>query len=160
MSVSLVAATATARLFSIFLLMSHPASAASPGSQEVATTDMEIHYSVTSTEALRAYPAGSVERTMHGGVPRSSSQRHVMVAVLDRTTKKPITDAIVTARVAELAQAGEEKKLEPMVIAGAPTYGNYFTMKGHGPFHIAVTVVRPKHADKVHASFDYTAWDR
>ena len=160
MSVSLVAATATARLFSIFLLTANPASAASTSSQEVTTIDMEIHYSVTSADVLRAYPEGTVERTMHGGVPRSSSQRHVMVAVLDRTTKRPITDAVVTARVAELAQTGEEKKLEPMVIAGAPTYGNYFTMKGRGPFHIDVTIARPKHADKAHASFDYTAWDK
>jgi hypothetical protein len=159
MSVSLIAATATARLLGIFLLMSHPAAAAT-ASQEVSTTHMEIHYSVTSVDALRAYPAGSVEQTMHGGIPRSSSQRHVMIAVLDRTTKQPITDAVVTARVGELAQAGEEKKLEPMVIAGAPTYGNYFTMKGRGPFRIAVTITRPKNAEKVHANFDYTAWDR
>jgi hypothetical protein len=37
----------------------------------------------------------------------------------------------------------EQKALEPMVIAGTITYGNYFRMAGRGAFRIGVEVRRP-----------------
>jgi hypothetical protein len=136
------------------------AAVAAQASRETTTGGVEIHYSVMSADAVRAYPAGSSERSMHGGVPRGPDKRHVMVAVLDAKTKQPINDAIVKARVAELAQAGEEKKLEAMIVAGSVTYGNYFTMKGRGPYRVSVAISRPQFAGAIKASFDYSGWDK
>ena len=116
---------------------------------------MDVYYSVGPTDSIRAYPVSSVERRMHGGVPRGDKHRHVMIAVFDAKTKDRIDDAKVTARVAELALAGESKRLEPMTLAGTVTYGNYFRMIGRGPFRIDVRIERPRMAP-VQTSFQYS----
>lgn len=121
---------------------------------------MEIYYSIMPTEMIRGYPEKSAERIMHGGIPRGAGQRHVMIALFDAKTKQRINDAEVKAMVGELAMAGEQKKLETMVMAGTVTYGNYFRMNGRGPYRVTVKINRPGVAGAVAASFDYTAWGK
>lgn len=151
--------TATALLAVVCAVWSFPVHAANLG-QQTSADGLDIHYSVVSAEELRGYPAHSAERLMHGGVPRASGQRHLMIAVFDSKTRKRIGNASISARVAELAQAGREKALEPMPVAGEVTYGNYFAMSASGPYRVTVMIRRPGIAHVTQASFDYTVWKK
>lgn len=53
-----------------------------------------------------------------------------MVAIFESASDKRITDAGVVARIAEPGIAPVQKQLQPMVIAGAMSFGNYFPMRG------------------------------
>jgi hypothetical protein len=81
------------------------------------------------------------EAEMHDGAPGGGHDQHVMVAVFDAATGERVEDAIVEARVTPLGLAGVRRVLDPMVIADTITYGNYFTMRGDGPYRIAVSVM-------------------
>ena len=54
----------------------------------------------------------------------------MVVSLFDSKINTPITDTEVTANVAELTTAGEEKKMETMTIGNAVSYGNCFTIPG------------------------------
>jgi hypothetical protein len=86
------------------------------------------------------------ERQMHGGVPKILHCHHVMVALFDDASGKRIENATVTARVREpgvSGVSGVEKPLEPMPIAGAMTYGNFFPISAPGEFLIDLKITRP-----------------
>lgn len=98
------------------------------------------------------------ERQMHGGVPAVKHCHHVMVALFDDASGKRIEDAAVGARVREPGESGVSgavKKLEPMAIAGAMTYGNFFIMPEPGPFLIDVQIQRTGATHKTETQFVY-----
>jgi len=98
------------------------------------------------------------ERQMHGGVPAVKHCHHVMLALFDNASGKRIEDATVSARVREPGASGVSgtvKTLEPMAIAGAMTYGNFFIMPEPGPFLIDVQIQRPGSAHKTETQFEY-----
>ena len=66
-----------------------------------AADGLTIYYAVVPAEMLRAYPEGSPEATMGGGIPRGKNVHHLMVAVFEGKSKERITDAQVTVRVRE-----------------------------------------------------------
>ena len=86
------------------------------------------------------HPPTHTETSMHGGVPSSADEYHVLIALFDEKTGERISNAKVTARVAEVGLSGEQKELQPMKIADTITYGNYFTMKGVGVSRISIAV--------------------
>lgn len=92
---------------------------------------------------------------MHGGAPRSRNAHHLMVALFDAATLRRITDAEVTAKVMEVGLAGEEKKLEQFAVAGAVTYGNYFTMTPHTNYRVHVSVKAPSSTEEAHIEFAF-----
>ncbi|MGZ5091294.1 MAG: hypothetical protein ACXWCY_34155 [Burkholderiales bacterium] len=148
-------ATAFALICAAALSASATAVLAAQHGQQTIANGMEMHYSIVSADSIRAYPDASAERVMHGGPPRGESQRHLMLALFDAKTKQRIEGATVRARVGELAMTGEEKKLEPMTMGGALTYGNYFKLTGHGPYRIVFSISRPNTTGTTEASFDY-----
>ena len=85
----------------------------------------------------------SLGQQAHGGTPRGRGWHHVLVALFDSKTGERITDAEVTARLEDVApgQSGE-KRLDPMLIAGSHTYGNFFMMPGRDPYSIHVKIDR------------------
>jgi hypothetical protein len=93
---------------------------------------------------------------MHGGAPAGRDRQHIVIAVFDASTGARIDDAQVTARVAEPGLSIVEKRLEPMPIAGAMSYGNYFAMPAKGTYRIDVRIVRPATGKTVDATFMYT----
>ena len=98
------------------------------------------------------------ERQMHGGVPVVKHCHHVMVALFDNASGKRLEDVAVSARVREMGESGVSgavKTLEPMAIAGAMTYGNFFIMPEPGPFLINVQIQRPGSAHKTETQFEY-----
>lgn len=91
----------------------------------------------------------------HGKVPRGSHVYHVMAAVFDADSGLQLDDASVEARVTPLGLAPVIRELEPMVVAGAVTYGNYFTMRGDGLYRIAFTVNAKGRSEPVSVEFSY-----
>lgn len=62
---------------------------------------------------------------------------------------------VVQGHAAEPGQAVVEKRLEPMPIAGAMSYGNYFPMPAKGPYRIDVHIVQSATGKTVDATFGH-----
>jgi hypothetical protein len=91
----------------------------------------------------------------HGDVPRGEHAYHVMAAVFDAESRARIENAEIDARVTPLGLAPVTRRLEPMSIAGTVTYGNYFTMRGDGPYQIGFVVTVPGRREPVTVEFSY-----
>lgn len=102
--------------------------------------------------AHRQNPGG--ERT-HGRNPSGADDYHLDVALFDAATGARIPDAKVVATVRELNTAGKRKKLDAEAFGGAVSYGNYFTLRGEGPFRIVVEATVPGRKKPVEAEFEY-----
>lgn len=127
------------------------------GLNEIQTVDgITIYLGVVPAEMiLGEYSQGSAERKMHNGVPRGRGAHHVMIALFNAKTGKRITDATVAVTVRQLGLSGPMKKLTVMTVAGATTYGNYFSMPSDVEYRIDVTARIPGHKEPVKAQFDY-----
>jgi hypothetical protein len=116
---------------------------------------LAVYLGVIPAEMIAGHPKGHAEAEMHGGVPSGRHVHHVMVAIFDAASGQRITDAVVTASVAGLGLAGTEKTLEPMTIAHAVTYGNYFDLPGRDRYRIRIEITRPGAARPVKVEFEY-----
>ena len=114
---------------------------------------IDIYYGILPAEVVGRHPPEHEEKTMHGGTPAKKVGYHLVVTLLDADGQR-ITDAEVTATVGELGMAGTRRKLETMRIEDTLSYGNYFELRGAGPYRIAIEVRRPG-ARPVEALFDY-----
>lgn len=88
-------------------------------------------------EMVKGHPS------MHGGAPRGPHAYHVVAALFDASSGTRITDAKVTARIAPLGLAGQEKPLEHMEIAGTVTYGTFLTLPGVDRYTVSLDIQRP-----------------
>lgn len=98
--------------------------------------DVVVYLGVVPAAIVLEHAPTHEEAKMHGGA--SAGQVHIMVALFEAKTGQRVTGANVSARVRGARGVDEEKKLESMTIAGAETYGNYFSLNGPGPFKINV----------------------
>ena len=114
-----------------------------------------IYLGVIPTDLITDHPLEHTERTMHGGVPLGKHHHHVMVALFESKTGGRITDAEVKAHVREVGLAGQVKELEPMTIAGALTYGNYFELRYRARYVISIRVRRPGSPGVIETRFEY-----
>lgn len=114
-----------------------------------------IYLGVLPAEMILGHPKPHPEAEMHGGVPAGQHQQHVVVALFDNATGKRLSGAKVSAWVHEINLAGTRKKLEPMLIAGTISYGNYFNMATSNPYRVNVRIELPGVADAIEAQFDY-----
>jgi len=114
-----------------------------------------VYLGVVPAEIIRGHEPGQPERRMHGGLPYRRGQQHIMVVIFETASGKRITDARVVARVSEPGLAPMQKPLEPMEIAGAMSFGNYFSMGGPGPYRIKVTFELPAVNQKLETEFRY-----
>lgn len=129
---------------------------AADSSQHKVVHGVAIYLGVFPAEMILGHPRAHTEAEMHGGVPAGQHQQHVVVALFDDATGKRITGAIVKANVSEIGLSGVQKKLEPMLIAGTVSYGNYFNMPvTSNPYRIQVRIELPGVADVIEAQFDY-----
>lgn len=116
---------------------------------------VEIQYGVVpAARAVRAHQQNPGGERAHGGTP-SLDAYHVDVALFDAATRARIPNAKVWTTVRELNTAGKRKQLEAESFGGAVSYGNYFAIKGEGPFRIVVEAEIPGRKAKVQAEFDY-----
>ena len=121
---------------------------------------LAVYLGVLPAAMVQGHSKDRPEETMHGGVPRGRHAFHVVAAVFEVENGARIEHAAVEASVTPLADAiahiaGVTRRLEPMVIAGTVTYGNYFTMRGDGPYRIAVAIHRAEAAKPVTLEFTY-----
>lgn len=129
---------------------------AADSSQHQVVHGVAIYLGVFPAEMVLGHPRAHTEAQMHGGVPAGQHQQHVVVALFDNATGKRITGARVKANVSEIGLSGVRKKLDPMLIAGTVSYGNYFAMPAtRNPYRINVRIELPGAADAIEAQFDY-----
>jgi cytochrome c5 len=128
---------------------------AKPGGKRVTVSGMEVYLGLISAEALRAYPPEAAERSMHGGVPKGTGQYHVNISLFDAKTGAAITDAQVEVQIDEVGMTSESKKLDPMMMGNAASYGNYFSLKGKASYVIIVRVRKPDSSRPVEARFEH-----
>jgi uncharacterized protein involved in high-affinity Fe2+ transport len=95
---------------------------------------------------------------MHGGVPSGSGYYHVNVSLADAATKALIGDAKVDMSLQEPGGTGVSKTLEPMVINNAPSYGNYFRMRGKSSYVVTVRIRKPGAARPVEVKFEHRTY--
>lgn len=144
-----------AAVVSIAALTASAAFAADTATHKV-VHGVAIYLGVLPAEMVLGHPRTHTEAEMHGGVPAGQHQHHVVVALFDNATGKRISGAKVSARVHEINLAGAQKKLEPMLIVGTVSYGNYFNMPAtNNPYRINVRIELPGVAEVIEAQFDY-----
>ena len=114
-----------------------------------------VYLGVVPAEIVKGHIPGYPEQEMHGGVPYRRGQYHVMVVIFETASGKRVIDARVMARVSETGLGSEQKPLEPMVIAGAMSFGNYSPMGGPGPYSIKVGLELPTAKRKLETEFRY-----
>ncbi|BAU49259.1 hypothetical protein SVA_2711 [Sulfurifustis variabilis] len=128
-------------------------SAGHAASYEQVVDGIAIYFGVVPAELVRGHPREHPESGMHGGAPVGES--HLMVALFDAKTGNRITDARIAASVTGDAGAKLEKRLEPMTVAGALTFGNYFYLSGSGPYRIDLQILLPGRSTPVRARFEW-----
>ncbi len=117
---------------------------------------VEIYLGLLPAESVHdEYPSGSLESSMHRGIPKRAGYYHVNVSLFNSKTQSPISDAQVAVRVEEIGSASESKKLELMKISNVMSYGNYFKMAGKGPYWIKIQIQMPGVAKIIKAQFEH-----
>ncbi len=125
------------------------------GSDSKVVGDIQIYLGLLPAEIIRDHPQDHPETSMHGGRPTASGEYHLVIAIFDMRNGARITGANITARVSEIGLAGSQKTLDPMLIAGTETYGNYFEMSGDGPFRISLKIHVPGRPQDITAEFEH-----
>lgn len=126
---------------------------ANAGGYQQVVDGVAIYFGILPAELVRGHPRAHPESEMHGGVP--VGENHITVALFDEKSSVRLTNVEVTARIAGDRGFDVKKKLEPMLIGGSQTYGNYFHMPGAGPYRIELTIRRPGVAGEIRASFTW-----
>ncbi|MGI0526700.1 hypothetical protein ABY43_21335 [Rhizobium giardinii] len=118
--------------------------------------DLAVYLGVIPAAMLRGHDTQHPESQMHGTPPRGVHAYHIVVAVFDAESGRRIEDAQVAAIVSGLGHVGRISiRLEPMVIAGTVTYGNFVALSGIDRYTIAVEIRRTGHPTPQHVDFTY-----
>jgi hypothetical protein len=131
-----------------------PAAASSADPNHKIVGGIEFFLGFMPAEALRSLPQDSVERSMHGGIPRESGYYHVNVSLLDAKSQTPIGDASVEIRLEQPGLTRMSKALEPMAV-GAASYGNYVKPVGKTAYVVTVRALKRGSTQAVEAKFDH-----
>jgi hypothetical protein len=118
--------------------------------------NLAVYLGVLPTEMVQGHSPEHPEGKMHGGVPYSRRQHHVVIALFDAKDGSRVSDASVKARVGEIGLAPVQKKLERMTIDKTISYGNYFSMGSPGPYRIEIEIIRPGSTGPVKTTFEYS----
>ncbi len=113
---------------------------------------LDVYLGVVSVEVLRQDP-DRYPYHVRTKLPSGTDMYHVMLALFDRASGARITDAAVKARVAPLALGGPTRPLEPILVAGALTYCNYFRISPSDTTVIQAEIRWPGAARVVRARF-------
>ncbi len=128
-------------------------SAAERGYRQV-VDGVAVYFGIMPAQLVRGHPPEHAEGQMHGGAP--AGENHIMVALFEEKTGRRLDGADVSATITGPDRFKTEKNLEPMVIAGAASYGNYFYMPGPGPYRIALRFRTAGATRDMRASFTWT----
>ncbi len=134
------------------LLLLVSATVAAGGYRQV-VDGVAVYFGIVPAEMVRGHPQEHPEGQMHGGVP--VGENHLVVALFDDKTGERIVRAEVSATITGPDRFKLEKKLGPMIIAGATSYGDYFNMPGPGPYRIALRIRAPGVGHDIQAVFTW-----
>jgi len=138
----------------IFLGLASATTTAADTAYHRTVDGIAVYIGIVPGELIRGHPPKHPEATMHGGV--SVGESHLTVAVYDAKSRQRIRNAAVAARVTDdRGISNVRKKLEPMLIAGSPTFGNYFSLPGAGPYRIEIEIQVPGRTKAVIATFTW-----
>ena len=130
-----------------------PAAPGGTGMQRVSVGGLDVYLGRVSAERMRAFPAGSPEAKMHGGIPGGSGYHHFNVSVFDAATQAPLAGATVSLDVEQLGMGREPKQLEAVTVAGSTSYGTYVRLVPKNNYAFYVKVQKPGAATPVEARF-------
>jgi hypothetical protein len=123
-------------LFAAWLAAGTPAFAAETSHAiRQGAQDLAFHYGIVPAAVVLAHPDQHPERAMHGGRPPKGAS-HVVLALFDAAGRRRVSDAQVTATVTPVGGASVSRKLEPMSIAGQPSFGGFFSFAAPGIYRI------------------------
>lgn len=114
-----------------------------------------FYYAIIPAEMIRGHSKGHPEATMHGGAPSRPHAHHVMVALFNAKTFDRVVDATVTASFGEIGFSRTEKMLEPFVVDGALTYGNYFDLQPGTEYLARIDATIPGRKGPARAEFQF-----
>ncbi|QJR14180.1 c-type cytochrome [Usitatibacter palustris] len=118
-----------------------PPAAPAPRNPYEATVDgVAIHFGLVNAERLRAYPPGSKEASMHGGVPKGSGYYHVNVTLHEGDKRAPLRGAAVEVEVVQAGQDTLKKVLEAEPGTGSANYGQYIRLAPRTPATFIVRI--------------------
>lgn len=140
-------------LLAVLLGVALSVSAAERGYRQV-VDGVAVYFGIMPAQLVRGHAPEHPESQMHGGAP--AGENHIMVSLFEEKTGRRLDGAEVTATITGPDRFKAEKKLEPMVIAGAASYGNYFYMSGAGPYRIALRFRPAGAARDLRANFTWT----
>lgn len=121
-----------------------PVAAAAPDPYHKVLDGADVYLGVVRADRLAA----------QGNVPRGKDIYHVNISLFDGKTGVPITNARVSARVAD-ATSGETRTLDLESANNTVSYGGYFRMTGLNPYSIVAKIQRPGMASVSEARFEY-----
>ena len=137
---------------------SKAAAPAKPSGMHKTVGGVEVYLGFLSGDTMRRYPEGSVERLMHGGVPKGSGNWHVNVSLLDRVTNVPIKDAKVEVQIEQPGMSSETKPLEAVVVNNAQSYGAYVKLRPNTQYLVTVRARVPGSPAPVEARFEHKVY--
>ncbi len=117
---------------------------------------IDVHLGFLPAENLHAFPLGSPERSMHGGVPRGAGYYHINVSLYDEKSQFPIRNARVQMELQQPGMSSFVIELQPMMIGAAGSYGNYLQPRLRTQYRIILRIARPGAVRTVDAIFERT----
>lgn len=126
------------------------------GPHRVTTAGLDVYFGRVSAERIRAFPAGSPELKLHGGVPSGSGYHHVNVSLFDAATQAQVTGAKVALDIEQLGMGRVTKELEAVTLAGGASYSAYVRLAPKAAYTFVVRITRPGAATPVEATFKET----
>lgn len=114
-----------------------------------------FYLGVVPGQMIQGHDPEHSEAEMHGGVPRGRHVHHIMVAIFDEASGERVENASIEARVTPLGLATVTRPLEPMRIADALSFGNYFTLCGNGPYEIEIAITTAESTEPLKVEFTY-----
>ena len=146
-----VIALFSALSFALVLSFSTAASATHLG-QTKTVDGVAIYLGMVPAAEMRRHPDRYPAHELNK-IPSGRHVHHVMLVLFDDPGGERITNAVITARVAPLALAGSTKTLDPMMVAGALTYCNYFRVAPSDTTVIRADIQRPGAARAIRTRF-------
>ena len=122
-----------------------PATAAASDPHRKTVAGMEVHLGIVLADAANAAQKK----------PSGKGYYYVTISLFDGATRSAIKDAQIEVRAANPVTGGETKKLEPLTVNNATTYGNVFRMEGSEPYTITVQIRRAGAPAATEALFEF-----
>lgn len=123
------------------------------GPHRTTVAGLDVYFGRVSAERLRAFPAGSPEVQLHGGIPKGSGYHHVNISVFDSATQAPVAGATVDLDVEQVGMGRSTTRLEAVTISGGTSYGGYVRLAPKGTYAFVAHIRKPGAAQAVDAPF-------